>query len=119
MSTLQNFSHTPEPFPILTDDRSGFRLIRGDARSGKTTAALLRLGHSAGPAWGPQSTPAIGKNLSGSLYYNSTGNGLLQVYIIAYLEGWYDPIGGISPLGQQSPPGYFTNQVKSNRKNWS
>ena len=43
MRTLQNVTPTPEQLPILTDDRPGFRLIRGAAGSGKTTAALLRL----------------------------------------------------------------------------
>ena len=43
MRTLQNIKPTPEQLPILTDDRPGFRLIRGAAGSGKTTAALLRL----------------------------------------------------------------------------
>lgn len=43
MRTLQNVSPTSEQLTILADDRSGFRLIRGAAGSGKTTAALLRL----------------------------------------------------------------------------
>ena len=43
MRTLQNIKPTPEQLPILTDARPGFRLIRGAAGSGKTTAALLRL----------------------------------------------------------------------------
>ena len=43
MQTLQNVSPTPEQLPILADSQSGFRLIRGAAGSGKTTAALLRL----------------------------------------------------------------------------
>ena len=43
MRTLQNVKPTPEQIVILTDDRPGFRLIRGAAGSGKTTAALLRL----------------------------------------------------------------------------
>ena len=43
MRTLQNIRPTPEQLPILTDDGPGFRLIRGAAGSGKTTAALLRL----------------------------------------------------------------------------
>ena len=43
MRTLQNVEPTPEQLPILTDSGSGFRLIRGAAGSGKTTAALLRL----------------------------------------------------------------------------
>lgn len=43
MRTLQNVKPTPEQLPILADPRSGFRLIRGAAGSGKTTAALLRL----------------------------------------------------------------------------
>ena len=43
MRTLQNVSPTSEQLAILADDRSGFRLIRGAAGSGKTTAALLRL----------------------------------------------------------------------------
>ena len=34
---------SPEQLPILEDDGPGFRLIRGAAGSGKTTAALLRL----------------------------------------------------------------------------
>ena len=43
MRTLKNVRPTPEQIAILTDDRPGFRLIRGAAGSGKTTAALLRL----------------------------------------------------------------------------
>ena len=43
MRTLQNTDPTPEQLPILDDARPGFRLIRGAAGSGKTTAALLRL----------------------------------------------------------------------------
>ena len=43
MRTLKNVTPTPEQIAILTDDRPGFRLIRGAAGSGKTTAALLRL----------------------------------------------------------------------------
>lgn len=43
MRTLQNVDPTPEQLKILTDSGLGFRLIRGAAGSGKTTAALLRL----------------------------------------------------------------------------
>ena len=43
MRTLQHVKPTPEQITILADDRPGFRLIRGAAGSGKTTAALLRL----------------------------------------------------------------------------
>lgn len=43
MRTLKNPKPTPEQLGILADDRPGFRLIRGAAGSGKTTAALLRL----------------------------------------------------------------------------
>ncbi len=43
MRTLQNVTPSPEQLKILTDAESGFRLIRGAAGSGKTTAALLRL----------------------------------------------------------------------------
>ncbi len=43
MRTLQNVSPTSEQLAILADVRPGFRLIRGAAGSGKTTAALLRL----------------------------------------------------------------------------
>lgn len=43
MRILQNVDPTPEQLLILTDDRPGFRLIRGAAGSGKTTTALLRL----------------------------------------------------------------------------
>lgn len=43
MRTLQTVRPTPEQLLILTDDQSGFRLIRGAAGSGKTTAALMRL----------------------------------------------------------------------------
>lgn len=43
MHTLQNVTPTPEQLPILADDGPGFRLIRGAAGSGKTTAALMRL----------------------------------------------------------------------------
>ena len=43
MRTLQNVAPTPEQLAILLDARPGFRLIRGAADSGKTTAALLRL----------------------------------------------------------------------------
>ena len=43
MRTLQNIDPTPEQLVILNDGAAGFRLIRGAAGSGKTTAALLRL----------------------------------------------------------------------------
>lgn len=43
MRTLQNVDPTPEQLKILLDSGKGFRLIRGAAGSGKTTAALLRL----------------------------------------------------------------------------
>lgn len=43
MRTLQSITPTSEQLAILTDDGQGFRLIRGAAGSGKTTAALLRL----------------------------------------------------------------------------
>ena len=43
MRTLQNITPSPEQLKILTDVEPGFRLIRGAAGSGKTTAALLRL----------------------------------------------------------------------------
>ena len=43
MRILQNVTPTPEQLKILTDAAPGFRLIRGAAGSGKTTAALLRL----------------------------------------------------------------------------
>lgn len=43
MRTLRNVSPSPEQLTILRDDGTGFRLIRGAAGSGKTTAALLRL----------------------------------------------------------------------------
>ena len=43
MRTLQDVVPSPEQLPILEDDGPGFRLIRGAAGSGKTTAALLRL----------------------------------------------------------------------------
>ena len=43
MRTLQNINPTPEQLVILRDAAAGFRLIRGAAGSGKTTAALLRL----------------------------------------------------------------------------
>ena len=43
MRVLQNVRPTPEQLPILTDSSPGFRLIRGSAGSGKTTAALMRL----------------------------------------------------------------------------
>ena len=43
MRTLQNVIPSPEQLKILTDVEPGFRLIRGAAGSGKTTAALLRL----------------------------------------------------------------------------
>lgn len=43
MRTLQNIRPTPEQLVILRDAAAGFRLIRGAAGSGKTTAALLRL----------------------------------------------------------------------------
>ena len=43
MRTLQNIRPTPEQLMILRDAAAGFRLIRGAAGSGKTTAALLRL----------------------------------------------------------------------------
>ena len=43
MRTLQEVDPSPEQLTILTDAGPGFRLIRGAAGSGKTTAALLRL----------------------------------------------------------------------------
>ena len=43
MLALRSIDPTPEQLPILMDDGSGFRLIRGAAGSGKTTAALFRL----------------------------------------------------------------------------
>ncbi len=43
MRILQSVTPTPEQLKILTDAGPGFRLIRGAAGSGKTTAALLRL----------------------------------------------------------------------------
>ena len=43
MRVLTYVQPTPEQLPILTDSGPGFRLIRGAAGSGKTTAALMRL----------------------------------------------------------------------------
>lgn len=43
MRTLQSIDPTPEQLVILGDVAAGFRLIRGAAGSGKTTAALLRI----------------------------------------------------------------------------
>ena len=43
MRALIDVTPSPDQLPILADDRQGFRLIRGAAGSGKTTAALLRL----------------------------------------------------------------------------
>lgn len=43
MRVLQDIKPTSEQLPILSDTRQGFRLIRGAAGSGKTTAALMRL----------------------------------------------------------------------------
>ena len=43
MRVLQSIQPTAEQLVILTDDRPGFRLIRGAAGSGKTTAALMRI----------------------------------------------------------------------------
>ena len=43
MRTLQNIRPSAEQLRILADAGTGFRLIRGAAGSGKTTAALLRL----------------------------------------------------------------------------
>ncbi len=43
MRVLQDVKPTPEQLLILTDSGPGFRLIRGAAGSGKTTAALMRL----------------------------------------------------------------------------
>lgn len=43
MRTLGNVTPTAEQLPILGDSGLGFRIIRGAAGSGKTTAALLRL----------------------------------------------------------------------------
>ncbi|MDE0692112.1 MAG: AAA family ATPase [Gammaproteobacteria bacterium] len=43
MRVLQNIKPTAEQLPILRDVGPGFRLIRGAAGSGKTTAAVMRL----------------------------------------------------------------------------
>ena len=43
MRTLRNVTPTPDQLPILADDKPGFRIIRGAAGSGKTTAALMRI----------------------------------------------------------------------------
>ena len=43
MRVLRNVQPTAEQLPILGDVGPGFRLIRGAAGSGKTTAALMRL----------------------------------------------------------------------------
>ena len=43
MHALKDVAPSPQQLTILSDDRPGFRLIRGAAGSGKTTAALLRL----------------------------------------------------------------------------
>ena len=43
MRTLANVTPTPDQLPILADDKPGFRIIRGAAGSGKTTAALMRI----------------------------------------------------------------------------
>lgn len=43
MQILRDVDPTPEQLPILQDVGPGFRLIRGAAGSGKTTAALMRL----------------------------------------------------------------------------
>lgn len=43
MRTLKDVTPTAEQLQILLDAQPGFRLIRGAAGSGKTTAALLRL----------------------------------------------------------------------------
>ena len=43
MRILQNIKPTAEQLVILRDTAPGFRLIRGAAGSGKTTAALMRL----------------------------------------------------------------------------
>jgi len=43
MRILSSVTPTSEQLPILNDSKSGFRVIRGAAGSGKTTTALLRL----------------------------------------------------------------------------
>ena len=43
MRTLTNVTPTRDQLPILADDKPGFRIIRGAAGSGKTTAALMRI----------------------------------------------------------------------------
>ena len=43
MRTLRDVTPTAEQLAILLDAGPGFRLIRGAAGSGKTTAALMRL----------------------------------------------------------------------------
>lgn len=43
MRVLPDFEPTPEQLKIVTDNRPGFRIIRGAAGSGKTSTALLQL----------------------------------------------------------------------------
>ena len=98
MRTLQNIDPAPEQLVILRDAAAGFRLIRGAAGSGKTTAALLRL-----------------RQLYASRLSRKARLGLaepVRVPVLTFnrtLKGYVtlrdaEPMSGTVPLGQDSEP---------------
>ena len=100
MRTLQNIKPTPEQLPILTDARPGFRLIRGAAGSGKTTAALLRLRQLCASRLARKARLQSEEPVRVLVL---TFNGLLQVYIIQLTWRLVRSHRRHSALRQQSP----------------